>query len=347
MPKSNLCCLIDIFKAVELVLGFDAYITWMPVSYPPPLFSTPICLSPQFRFRINWTFQSCLMTEVQQYRIQEPLVCNSSDRKSSIPSSQCSECTIATNTKLSHDHNLECNFVADTISSVPSQALSETMDTKHMASTTTGPGNPPFRQEDNTPGIVRRESENTLIEGFEQEEFLIAISVRIARKMYSPSSYYPQGNQSPAKCDSQSLFFSVDVPAITTRDYLRRLFEYCLCDNSVYVFALIYLERLSNKYPALGLCIMNLHRLLITAVGVAVKVIQDEVYSMNHYAAVGGVPTVQEFGRLECTFLEFMEYNVQVTHEEFQTELGKLHDLNVVPSPDNSEDCISEIGGCY
>lgn len=135
----------------------------------------------------------------------------------------------------------------------------------------------------------------------------------------------------------------MSAPEISRKAYVKRLFLYCRCDDSVYILALIYLNKLRDKYPVLRMCHMNLHRLLITAIVIAAKMLQDETFTMTHYGNVGGVPTVGEMTRLEAAFLKFLDFKLLVNETEFQNEVDSLKMLVSIPHGEDSGDDMSEI----
>lgn len=98
--------------------------------------------------------------------------------------------------------------------------------------------------------------------------------------------------------------------------YVRRLVQYTNCSASVFIVAMVYLDRLQQRVPSLRLSMMNVHRLLITAVVLAVKNLDDELYANSYYARVGGL-TTDELNRLESSMLNLLDWRLNVTPETF------------------------------
>lgn len=129
----------------------------------------------------------------------------------------------------------------------------------------------------------------------------------------------------PTHAQPESVFFSVTKPDISTEEYVYRLVHYTQCSPSAFVVMLIYLERIARANGRLRLTAYNLHRLLVTALMLACKVLDDRCFSTLHYAKVGGIPTAREMNRLEMQFLRYLDFRMNVAVETFFT---KQHDLN-------------------
>lgn len=133
---------------------------------------------------------------------------------------------------------------------------------------------------------------------------------------------------SPHCKDPLSVFFSVSTPPISIHGYVQRLVTYTHCSPSVFIVALVFMERLGLRHPVLTPSLVNLHRILIAAVTIAVKLLDDRTFSIAHYARVGGVPSKDEMVRLEVAFSKFMNYNTFITFDEYNGMLDKLRPLH-------------------
>lgn len=125
----------------------------------------------------------------------------------------------------------------------------------------------------------------------------------------------------------ESVFFSIQEPDISTSEYLRRLVCYTQCSPSAFVVMLIYLDRAACANPLLRLCAFNLHRLLVTALMLACKILDDHCFATAHYAKVGGIPTPLEMNRLELQFLRVLDFRTHVTLGQF---LVKQQELSIL-----------------
>lgn len=71
-----------------------------------------------------------------------------------------------------------------------------------------------------------------------------------------------------------TVFHGLRAPNLSIQKYLERIFKYSKCSPSCFVLARIYIDRFLQQ-PDIHLTSLNVHRLLITSVVVAVKFIDD------------------------------------------------------------------------
>lgn len=99
----------------------------------------------------------------------------------------------------------------------------------------------------------------------------------------------------PDKHDNISIFFSTFRQPFSLESYVARLVNFTNCSRSVFVNALVYLDRIKHKDKRLAISEMNVHRILITAIVLSVKFLEDELYNNSYFAKVGGIQSVLEF----------------------------------------------------
>ena len=90
------------------------------------------------------------------------------------------------------------------------------------------------------------------------------------------------------------------------------------------IIALIYIDRLSEN-KNIKLSIYNVHRILFTAVLLAIKYNEDEIYENNIFAEIFGVSN-KELNNLESEFLDLIEFNLFITKKIFQLYYNKIYD---------------------
>lgn len=112
-------------------------------------------------------------------------------------------------------------------------------------------------------------------------------------------------------------FHSSRKPPMSIKDYLRRLHKYFVCSDESYVLALVFIDRLGKADPSMIVCELNVHRLLMIAVMVAVKFHDDVYYSNAYYAKVGGLP-LKEVNLLEARLIALLDWNLFVDPGEYQ-----------------------------
>ena len=106
-------------------------------------------------------------------------------------------------------------------------------------------------------------------------EKLVARNDRITEE---GSSQPPEGqNGFSSACIGKSLsgFHGVRAPSISIGKYLERLYKYSSCSPSCFVVGYVYIDRLLHKHPDSLVVSLNVHRLLVTTIMVASKMLDD------------------------------------------------------------------------
>jgi hypothetical protein len=111
--------------------------------------------------------------------------------------------------------------------------------------------------------------------------------------------------------DNVTKFCALTPPAISVRSYLERIGQYADCSPGCFVLSMVYIDRLGMRLSPL-----NVHRLLITAVCVASKFLDDSFYPNSFYAQLGGIP-LEELNRLEVEFLFSLNFSLHVSPSEY------------------------------
>lgn len=124
------------------------------------------------------------------------------------------------------------------------------------------------------------------------------------------------GMQNSSEGCGAPCFLSATEPMISMTDYLERLARFFQCSKECFVLALVYIDRLLQMNSNVWLCPLNLHRLTVTALMVAVKFADDTFYSNAYYAKVGGLP-LREMNHLEATLLRMLHFRLHVMPWEF------------------------------
>ncbi|KAK1422911.1 hypothetical protein QVD17_18200 [Tagetes erecta] len=114
------------------------------------------------------------------------------------------------------------------------------------------------------------------------------------------------------------VFHGVRPPAITIPKYLDRIYKYTNCSPACFVVGYIYIDRLVHRHPGSLVVSLNVHRLLVTSIMLAAKILDDEHYNNAFYARVGGVTNV-ELNRLEVEFLFMLDFDLTVTSRVFES----------------------------
>lgn len=115
-----------------------------------------------------------------------------------------------------------------------------------------------------------------------------------------------------------TIFHGLRAPSISIAKYLERIFKYTSCSPSCFVVGYVFLDRLIHRQPDLLVTSLNVHRLLVTSVMVATKMLDDVHFNNAFFAKVGGVSVV-ELNRLELEFLFRLDFKLTVTTSVFES----------------------------
>jgi energy-converting hydrogenase Eha subunit C len=118
-------------------------------------------------------------------------------------------------------------------------------------------------------------------------------------------------------------FESDRICSLSAAEYLSRIMRYGKCSPSCAVVGLIYLQRIKTKVPSACVTSRNLQRLLLVAVLLANKFLDDLYYSNKHWAKIGGI-SLQEINHLELSILRLLDWKMMVTREQYLEYLDQL-----------------------
>lgn len=127
-----------------------------------------------------------------------------------------------------------------------------------------------------------------------------------------------------------SPFDGLRVPNISLQNYIRRISRYSKCSNVCFCMAFTYLQRLNQVDTAYRLTRRNAHRLVLTSVLLAAKLMDDNLYNNAYWAKIGGV-SASELNRLEVLLLKQLGYCLFVGEEQVAHCLRQLKVLARMP----------------
>mmetsp|Transcript_165534 Transcript_165534/g.293157 ORF Transcript_165534/g.293157 Transcript_165534/m.293157 type:complete len:274 (+) Transcript_165534:65-886(+) len=111
-------------------------------------------------------------------------------------------------------------------------------------------------------------------------------------------------------------FDATQAPKISLKEYAARIAKYAGVTEECFVLSLVYIDRLVQQNPGFVITNLNAHRLLITSIVVAAKFQDDDYYSNEYFARVGGVSTEELMG-LETHLLSLLAWNAHVSKEDY------------------------------
>jgi len=101
-----------------------------------------------------------------------------------------------------------------------------------------------------------------------------------------------------------------NIPKISIKEYLIRIKNYSELEDNTLIIGLIYIDRLC-EISNIQLTMFNIHRILFTAILLAIKYNEDNIYNLDFYAKIAGV-TKKELKKLEYFFLDYVDFNLYI-----------------------------------
>ncbi|KAJ0983335.1 hypothetical protein J5N97_011590 [Dioscorea zingiberensis] len=140
-----------------------------------------------------------------------------------------------------------------------------------------------------------------------------ALERLLARNERLSSEPEPEGKQR-----GLAAFRGARQPSISIARYLERIYRYTCCSPSCFVVGFVYVDRMVHKDPGSLVVPLNVHRIVLTSVMVASKVLDDLHYNNAFFARVGGVSNA-ELNRLEMELLSLLDFGVMVSSRVFES----------------------------
>lgn len=122
------------------------------------------------------------------------------------------------------------------------------------------------------------------------------------------------------------VFSSAEIPLISLQDYLVRIVQMIEIEEETIVTALIYLDRLCKNKVAL--IQHNIHKLLFTAIMIAIKYNHDTHYSNKGFSYIAGIP-LEDMNLMEYTFLNLIGYDLFIPEDFFTKYHNYLTDISL------------------
>ena len=102
-------------------------------------------------------------------------------------------------------------------------------------------------------------------------------------------------------------FMTTNIPSMPIKDYLIRLCQFTKINESTIILILIYIDRICN-FNKFTLTYRNIYKLLLSSMVVAIKYNEDNFYSSEIYAKIGGL-SLKELNYLEFHFLVLIKFS--------------------------------------
>ena len=131
-------------------------------------------------------------------------------------------------------------------------------------------------------------------------------------------------------------FTTKNIPSMSIKDYLLRLSQYTKINESTIILILIYIDRIC-KINNFHITFNNIYKLIICSMIIAIKYNEDNFYSSEIYAKLGGV-TLKELNYLEFQFLILIKFSLFVEKNLFDKYYHNLMSLNEDIKNENDEE---------
>ncbi|KAB8281603.1 cyclin-domain-containing protein [Yarrowia lipolytica] len=123
-------------------------------------------------------------------------------------------------------------------------------------------------------------------------------------------------NDEPSLVQAQKLsiakrFFLKNPPPLTIAQYLQRIHKYCPLSSSTYMAAGHYIYKICIKHHSVPFIPENAHRMVLAALRIACKVIEDLTYPHKRFSMAGGVSKLDLF-KLEIAFLFLLDFDIKI-----------------------------------
>ena len=110
-------------------------------------------------------------------------------------------------------------------------------------------------------------------------------------------------------------FTSKYIPSITVIKYLERIMHYTEAEESTFIIALIYIDRI-GKISNIILTPFNVHKLIFVSVLLAIKYNEDTIFNFNYYSLISGM-SINELQQLEVDFIILLKFKLYINKKEF------------------------------
>ncbi len=164
----------------------------------------------------------------------------------------------------------------------------------------------------------------------EKEEEKLKDNLDIIKSIYNSLSTVLEENKKLSNYkeillkQSKICFSANSIPNITLYEYLVRIQKYAVPEKNTLILSLIYIDRLC-KLGNIVLNYYNIHRILFTAILLAIKYNEDEFFENNYYANIAGIK-ICELKVIEYNFFCICDFNLFVNDDIFINYSRYLND---------------------
>ena len=121
-------------------------------------------------------------------------------------------------------------------------------------------------------------------------------------------------------------FNTNNIPNITIQKYLERIFKYTEAEESTFIIALIYIDRI-NQISNIIITPYNIHRIIFISVLLAIKYNEDITFDFDYYAQVAGI-SIDELKSLEIEFVCLVKFKLYINKQQFDNYKSFLDEID-------------------
>lgn len=123
------------------------------------------------------------------------------------------------------------------------------------------------------------------------------------------------------KGESKSSVFDCTYKiSISFDDYFIRLVELCEPESNTIIFSLILIDKICENKKVI-LSKENIHKVFFTALFIAFKMNEDEIFNEKHFSIASGLSN-NEIALLEKEFVEKLDYKLNVSNNKYRIYLN-------------------------
>ena len=120
-----------------------------------------------------------------------------------------------------------------------------------------------------------------------------------------------------------SLFDTKAIPKISLYRYIERINLWSGCSVSCFILSYIYIQRVIRNNLQFTLTRQNAYRLILTAVLISQKFLEDRYVNNETYAGIGTL-TISEINSLEIALVSLLGYKLYVNSKSYSKHYSYL-----------------------
>ena len=135
----------------------------------------------------------------------------------------------------------------------------------------------------------------------------------ISSYLYSIIHNNKQMKKKQSRGDNEPLY-SKNIPVLSLNKYLIRIIKYTECENNTLIAGYLYVMKLIQKENFV-LGINNIYRLLLGAIVLAKKFMEDIKYDNSYYCNIGGISN-KELNLIEYSLFTRIDFSINIQKKD-------------------------------